>query len=84
MPPPVYGQAVAIDFEGADPIYQQIAAIIRQRVADGVYKSNRAIPPEHDLVEEFGVARNTVRAAIRLLNEEGVLRTVRGRGTFVT
>ncbi|MFI7451105.1 GntR family transcriptional regulator [Nonomuraea sp. NPDC049714] len=35
------------------------------------------------MCEEFGVSRNTVRAAIRTLNEQGALRTVRGRGTFV-
>lgn len=73
---------MSVDLLGPDPIYQQIAAVIRQRIADGVYPPRRAIPSEADMCEEFGVSRNTVRAAIRLLGEEGLVRTVRGKGTY--
>jgi DNA-binding GntR family transcriptional regulator len=74
---------MVIDLLGPDPIYQQIAAVILERIKDGTYEPNRAVPSEAEMCEEFGVSRNTVRAAIRTLNEQGALRTVRGRGTFV-
>lgn len=68
---------------GPDPIYLQIAAVIRDRIARGVYPPLRQIPSEADMVEEFGVSRNTVRAAVRVLNAERLTRTVRGKGTYV-
>lgn len=74
---------MTVDLLGPDPIYQQIAAVIRRRIADGTYAPNRAIPSELTLCEEFEVSRNTVRAAVRLLGEEGATRTVRGKGTYV-
>lgn len=74
---------MGVDFLGADPIYVQIAAVLRQRIRTGVYQPNRQLPGEHALCEEFGVSRNTVRAAIRMLGKEGLTRTVMGRGTFV-
>ncbi|MEV1176593.1 GntR family transcriptional regulator [Nonomuraea sp. NPDC049784] len=75
---------MGIDLLGPDPIYRQLAAVIRKRVNDGTYAPERGpIPSEAALCEEFGVSRNTVRSAVRALNEEHVLRTVMGRGTFV-
>lgn len=74
---------MSIDLLGPEPIYQQIAAVITKRIKDGTYPPRRAIPSEAALGEEFDVSRNTVRAAIRLLAEQGLVVTVAGRGTFV-
>ncbi|MEU4235622.1 GntR family transcriptional regulator [Nonomuraea sp. NPDC026600] len=74
---------MGVDLLGPDPIYRQIAAVIVERIKDGTYEPDRAIPSEAAFCAEFDVSRNTVRSAIRLLNKEGVLRTVMGRGTFV-
>ncbi|MEV0613260.1 GntR family transcriptional regulator [Nonomuraea sp. NPDC050404] len=74
---------MTIDLLGPDPIYQQIAAVVLERIEDGSYQPNRAIPSEAEMCAEFNVSRNTVRAAIRSLNERGAVRTVPGRGTFV-
>lgn len=78
-----YVREVGVDLMGPEPIYRQIAADIRQRIEAGDYLPNRAVPSEMDMCETYDVSRNTVRRAIRLLNEEGVLRTVRGKGTYV-
>lgn len=72
-----------VDLLGPEPIYQQIAAVIAARIRDGRYEPRRAIPSEAALCEEFDVSRNTVRAAIKLLNEQGYTRTVRGKGSYV-
>ncbi|WP_326829108.1 GntR family transcriptional regulator [Streptosporangium sp. NBC_01810] len=74
---------MSIDLLGSEPLYRQIAAVITTRIEAGTYEPRRAIPSEAALYEEFGVSRNTVRGAIRLLNEQGLLVTVMGRGTFV-
>lgn len=78
-----YVQLVGVDLMGPDPIYLQIAADIRQRIESGEYPPSRAVPSEMDMCEMYEVSRNTVRRAVRLLNAEGVLRTVRGKGTYV-
>lgn len=72
-----------IDLDGPDPIYVQIAAVLQARILDGTYPPNRRIPSESAIVAEFEVARNTARSAIKLLVERGLIRVVRGRGSFV-
>jgi DNA-binding GntR family transcriptional regulator len=72
-----------IDLEGPEPIYRQIAAVIAKRIADGLYPPRRAIPSEAAMCEEFGVGRNTVRAAVALLAEQGLVITVKGKGSYV-
>ena len=72
-----------IDHEGPEFPYRQLAEIIRARIARGVYRERRPLPGEIQLVKEFGVARGTVRRALALLVDEGVLFVVPQRGTFV-
>jgi DNA-binding GntR family transcriptional regulator len=63
--------------------YRQVAIHLRERVESGAYLPGSQLPTEADLVEEFEVARDTVRRAIALLAEEGLVVTVHGRGTYV-
>jgi GntR family transcriptional regulator len=72
-----------IDPEGPEPLYQQLAAILRGRIASGAYPANRPIPSITTLQQEFGLARGTAIHAVDVLREEGLVRTVRGRGTYV-
>jgi GntR family transcriptional regulator len=74
---------MTVDLEGPEPLYEQIAAVLAARIADGTYPPRRRIPAEAALCEEFDVSRPTARSAVRLLNERGLTRTVRGKGTFV-
>src|SRR5688572_27152208 len=71
---------------GSTPIprYLQLAELVRQRVAKGHWPSGSILPSIEQLMKEFDVARVTVRQAIALLAEEGLLSPQRGRGTFVT
>jgi DNA-binding GntR family transcriptional regulator len=72
-----------IDREGPTPVYVQVADVIAARIAEGTYVANRPIPSEIRLQQEFGVARDTVRAAVGLLRTRGLVFTVRGKGTYV-
>lgn len=67
------------------PAHVAVADTIRSRIAYGTYQPRQRLPAERDLAEALGVGRTTLRAAIRVLNEERLLETVRGRagGTFV-
>jgi GntR family transcriptional regulator len=73
----------AIDRSSFVPAYLQLADLLRQRIARGVYPPGSKVPSEPELTELYGVARNTARQAISLLTQEGVLTAQRGRGTFV-
>ncbi len=72
-----------IDHQGPVTPYRQLAAIIKARIARGDWQDGRPIASENRLVQEYGLARTTVRRAIALLVEEGVVWTVQGRGTYV-
>jgi GntR family transcriptional regulator len=65
-------------------LYVQLADLFRQRIAKGQWPAEAALPSIEKLVGEFSVARVTVRQAINLLTQEGLLLPQRGRGTFVT
>ncbi|MDN3240981.1 GntR family transcriptional regulator [Glycomyces tritici] len=73
-----------IDHEAPTPVYAQLAAILRARIERGDWQPGRRIMSEAQLVQAYGLARETTRKAVRVLIEEGVLFTVPGRGTFVT
>ena len=64
-------------------ITDQSVAWLRTQVQDGVWPIGTKIPPEAELAQELGVARNTVREAVRALVHTGVLEIRRGAGTFV-
>ena len=63
--------------------YQQISEIIRQRIEEGEYGPGCNLPTESDLGRQFGVNRHTAREALRQLKQEGIVFSVKGKGTFV-
>ena len=74
---------MSIDHGAAEFPFEQLAAILRARIASGEYAAGRKIPPLLDLQEEFGLSSMTVRRAVKELADEGLLLRVPGRGTFV-
>lgn len=72
-----------INHDAATPLYQQLVAIIRRRIEDGTYAPGQRIPSAPELEAETGLARGTVVKAVVALRDEGLIRTVRGRGAFV-
>lgn len=71
------------DLDGPEPFYEQIADVLAGRIADGTYALRSRIPAEAALTEEFEVSRPTVRRAVALLVDRGLVRTSRGKGTYV-
>ncbi|WP_219503435.1 GntR family transcriptional regulator [Nonomuraea ceibae] len=66
------------------PLYRQIAEEIAQHISRGTFTPRRAIPGEAALVQQYDVARETVRRAVALLREQGWIYTVPQRGSYVS
>ncbi|MFI6241886.1 GntR family transcriptional regulator [Micromonospora sp. NPDC050795] len=64
-------------------LYIQVADLLTKKIESGKLKPRQPLPSEAHLQQEYGVARGTVRAAIRLLRERGLVVTLPARGTFV-
>lgn len=60
---------------------QQVARIIRDRIAHGTYTSK--LPPIEELAREFEVAPRTVQQGLNILKDEGLVVSEPGRGVFV-
>ena len=64
-------------------LHTQISDRIRQRISSGEWPPNYRLPAEPDLSQMLGVSRGTLRRALATLIDEGALKQVQGRGTFV-
>jgi DNA-binding GntR family transcriptional regulator len=66
-----------------EPVYQQVAGILRDQITSGKIEPRRPIPSIRTLCETYGIARATAGKAIRLLADDGLIRRVPGKGWFV-
>lgn len=73
---------MTVDHEAAEPLYRQLAGLLRAQIASGELSGR--VPSLTRLSAQHGVADRTVRAALKVLAGEGLIETVPGRGTFVT
>lgn len=65
------------------PLSDQVIAQLRAQITSGEWPVGSRIPTEAALVEQLGVARNTVREAVRALAHNGLLDIRQGSGTYV-
>jgi len=65
------------------PIYQQLADLLRERILSGDYIFGDALPSERLLAEKYEINHLTVRKALGVLADEGLVLRVHGKGTFV-
>jgi GntR family transcriptional regulator len=66
------------------PLYYQLANLLTEKIVSHALHTDDRLPTEVELVKQYGISRITVRQALRLLEEEGLIRREVGRGTFVT
>ena len=64
--------------------YIKIVEVYREQILGGKLPAGTRLPTEFELAKEFNLSRGTVRQALNLLVEEGLLERVQGRGTFVS
>ncbi len=65
------------------PLYIQVASVMRRRIETKQWIAGQKISTLVELEREFAVARVTIRQAVDILREDGLLRAQQGRGTFV-
>jgi GntR family phosphonate transport system transcriptional regulator len=66
------------------PVWRSIADSLHSDISEGAYLPGDKLPTEAQLSQRFGVNRHTVRHALTHLTAQGLVRTRRGAGTFVT
>ena len=75
---------LTIDTQSAVPVYLQIMEQVRERVTEGDLPPGSPIPSVRQMATDLGINPNTVAKAYMLLEREGIILTVRRRGTFVS
>lgn len=74
---------IKINKENGIPIYLQVKKQIMKFIRNGTLKVGEKMPPERELSEKLKVSRNTISATYDELEQQGVLKSYQGRGTFV-
>ncbi|MFJ4921637.1 GntR family transcriptional regulator [Streptomyces sp. NPDC088725] len=64
--------------------HHHIARVLEDEIRAGIHSAGDRLPGEHALRQRFGVSRTTLRQALRVLGEQGLIATHAGIGSFVT
>lgn len=72
-----------IDRDSYEPVYVQMVNILKKAIAAGVFRPGEKLPSESQLCERFDVSPMTVRRVLNILDEQGIVNGVQGKGTFV-
>jgi DNA-binding GntR family transcriptional regulator len=80
---PIYVALVTIDRDAGRPLWQQLADILRAMIESGEVGAGKLLPSQRTLMQRYEVSDGTVKHALALLREEGLIDTEQGRGTYV-
>jgi GntR family transcriptional regulator len=70
-----------VDHEAPEPLYLQVAAVLRARIKEGTMTGR--VPSAATIAQQYEVAKGTAERALAILRDEGLIRSVIGRGHFV-
>lgn len=76
-------ERIHLDFRSGEPLYLQIARQVEGMVSNGELIVGSQLPTVRELATELRINFNTVARAYRLLDEERLISTQRGRGTYI-
>ncbi|MBB2749326.1 UNVERIFIED_ORG: GntR family transcriptional regulator [Microbispora rosea subsp. rosea] len=74
---------MVIDPSGDRALYKQLADVLRDLIVRRTYKPGQMLPSETQLMQQYGVGRDTVRSAIAILRSEGLVISKPREGTVV-
>jgi GntR family transcriptional regulator len=77
-----YSRAM-IDYDSAVPPYRQVASLIEARIRSGELAPGARVPSIVTLSQQYGVAKNTARRALRELADRELIEVIQGWGSFV-
>ena len=72
---------MSIDHDAEEPLYLQLAGILRSQIEAGALE--RRVPSVKTLTQQYGVAQGTAERALAVLRAGGLIRSRQGRGHFV-
>ena len=75
---------ITIDESDRRPVYRQVADEIKGLIARGELREGMALPPVRQVADDLGVNLNTIAAAYRELQKEGLLKVRHGSGATVS
>ena len=65
------------------PVYIDVYTEMLRDIQTGLYPENSLFPPEEKLCRKYNASRSTLRRALNMLKETGVLYSVQGNGTYI-
>ncbi|MGW2896832.1 GntR family transcriptional regulator [Streptomyces sp. NPDC001212] len=76
---------IELDRDAMTPLYVQLANVLRDRIRSGEIPMGRRLPSQAELEAETGgvVSRRTIKSALEVLADEGLVQGVQGKGVFV-
>ncbi|MEU0218954.1 GntR family transcriptional regulator [Streptomyces sp. NPDC006265] len=76
---------IDLDRDAMTPMYVQLANVLRDRIRRGEIPVGRRLPSQSELEAETGgvVSRRTIKSALEVLADEGLVQGVQGKGVFV-
>ena len=74
---------IFIDYKSRKPIYEQIIDNIKSLIVSGVMKRDEQLPSVRQLAQELAINPNTIQKAYTELEREGIIYSLKGRGSFV-
>ena len=75
---------IAIDCQNRKPIYEQIVDRIETLIVNGVLEADSQLPSVRTLAVELSINPNTIQKAYSILEQNGYIYPVKGRGNFVS
>ena len=66
------------------PLYEQLVEQLRRQIVLGGMKAGAAMPSVRQLATELGINPNTIQKAYRRMEEEGMILSIPGKGSFVS
>ena len=81
---PSFSKRFRLDLRSDSPIYQQIVDQIKAQIVGGELEPGDQLPTVRALATDLRINFNTVARAYRILDEERIISTQQGRGTYIT
>ena len=72
-----------IDYKDSTPIYEQIVNRFKNMIVKGILQADEQMPSVRSLAVELSINPNTIQKAYMMLEQQGFIYTIKGRGNFV-
>lgn len=74
---------IRLDKHAPYPVYRQLSEALREQINLGEFKTDEALPEEREMSRQLNISRPTLRKSLQILQDEGYIYKIRGRGVFI-